>query len=329
MWSMSRALFISVIVLGCLIKSAICQTQCSSNSHCNYCASECPGCLINCYDSICQHWNHGRWYIPCSCYARPGHYCNGNAFTICPPGYICPSYGMTSPTPCPAGSYCSFTGSDSPTPCPIGFICPVQGLSAPRQCPGGYICPTTGLSAAPQLCPVGFICPIGSSAPTPCPPNSTHICITPGRATLCGNGTYTTGEFNIIDKCIICPAGSMCIPDGTPPVLCPSGTYSLYRATECTLCSSGTYTNSSGNTECKICPTGSICTLNGCKHPVICPAGTYSPYGATQCTPCANGTYSSSAGSPVCTMCPLGYTTSSIGATSLAQCACRPGYSKQ
>ena len=323
MWIMDRALFISAIVLNCLLKRAICQTPCHWSSE----RSDCGYCTKDCIDSICKLWSSGDGWIPCPCYGRPKFYCNGEAFTPCLIGHVCASHGMTSPSPCPVGSYCPYSYMDYHIPCLIGSICPVQGLSAPSPCPGGRICSTTGLSAAPLLCPVGSICPIGSSAPTPCPPNSAHICNTPGRATLCNNGTYTTGGIISTDDCLICPAGSKCVPDGTPPVPCPAGTFSSRGATECTLCGSGTYTSSPGSTQCSPCPAGNKCVSDG-SLPVLCPAGTFSPYGATQCTPCANGTYSSSAGSPVCTMCPLGFTTSPMGATSLAQCACRPGYSR-
>ena len=215
--------------------------------------------------------------------------------TMCPAHFFCAA-GSTAPIACPANSYC-LAGTTAPVP----FLSDhyyIDNGSGQLPCPGGYFC--SAGSPNITVCPAGSYCPAAITnmvypikIPIPCSYNQ-----------YCPNGSATP---------FTCPAYTYCpTPDVSLP--CPAG--ATCNPTRTNLM---TFT---------LCPAGYRCAGNRAE-PVPCFAGTYSAYGSSQCMPCGSGTYSSSAGSPVCTMCPLGYTTSPMGATSLAQCACRPGYSKQ
>ena len=196
-----------------------------------------------------------------------------------------------------------------------GYYCNRLSLTI---CPPGYFCESRGMTA-PTLCPAGFMCPVsGSTAPVPCTPGM--LCQTAGVATptvSCSIGYYCAESTSIQ-----CPPNTQCL---LPGLGCPTDRKCVGILIACPEPGTHLPTGFVGY-PCPPCPAGSMCAPDSVAIP--CPAGTYSPYGATQCTPCRSGTYSSSAGSPVCTMCPLGFTTSPMGATSLAQCACRPGYSR-
>ncbi|EDV28435.1 uncharacterized protein TRIADDRAFT_51343 [Trichoplax adhaerens] len=237
-----------------------------------------------------------------------GYYCDTKGSVSgtakpCQQGYYCDS-GATSATfkNCPAGSYCP-ANTQTPVPCPTGTWSDVTNLasaSACKNCTAGYYCPASGQTSATLECFGGYYCPAGSNVPQPagykCPtgmycPNGSSV------PQSCKAGYYT--DFPGASECLMCPAGSYCLPVTSPDNItlskvncpegyyCPAGTGYNIRS-----CPSGTYSNQfnlTDHTGCIACPGGSYC-LNPAQTTTtgLCSAGYYCQSGVNRPDPSYN-----------------------------------------
>lgn len=173
----------------------------------------------------------------------------------------------------------------------------------------------------------------------------------------------TSGVSNL--QCTDCAAGTAATTSGLYScAACAAGTFSAsVGASECSACTGATYSTSSGSSACDPCPSraaweggtthdtrsGCVCTLGtflaatGASECTDCVAGRYGAAGGAcdgcavgrfstaagassggACEGCATGRYASFTGASACASCPEG-TTSPLGSTSVAACACVAG----
>ena len=71
----------------------------------------------------------------------------------CPPGFKCPTLGMSSPKACPLGLYQNETGQSTCSECPIGSYCSDTSMP-PVLCPTGSY--SLGNASKCLLCPAGY-----------------------------------------------------------------------------------------------------------------------------------------------------------------------------
>ena len=133
--------------------------------------------------------------------------------------------------------------------CTIGAYCP-SGSAAGTSCPAGTVGAATSLTSAQECttCPVGHYCVSGSeiscgrstfnplvgqstqTACKTCPKNA----VTNGTAAtsaadcVCIAGYYNHRPADESVECLLCPAGSECVDEGTTLASLPLGT-SYYR----------------------------------------------------------------------------------------------------
>ena len=180
-----------------------------------------------------------------------GSICDMGMISDCPPGYFCPTTGMSVPVVCPAGSFCP-GASISATTCPAETHAPETGFSACLQCtvcqlgsfqntpctrtqnrsctvctaakPLHAIFATTSPSC-PWVCengywgsecvpcPANFWCKFGVQ--NRCPRNSISPPLSGSQAgCVCGLGYMSTGKITGTSPCVLCPAGVLC--NGVP-----------------------------------------------------------------------------------------------------------------
>uniref|UniRef100_A0A0G4HJ42 Tyrosine-protein kinase ephrin type A/B receptor-like domain-containing protein n=1 Tax=Chromera velia CCMP2878 TaxID=1169474 RepID=A0A0G4HJ42_9ALVE len=239
--------------------------------------------------------------------------------TNCPPGTLCASEMMTSPSECPTGSYCG-TATSSATACSAGTYQPLTHQTTSDSCVGcypGQYCTGTGRSDNGTACTAGYYCRFGSSSATPtntsCSGTGYNLCLPGSR---CPENTY-------------CPAGS------SVPTACPLGTTGAAAgstaSTDCSACPAGSYC--AADAVPRTCDAGFVCS-SGAKSPrpidgttgYICPVGHYCTAGTTTGeTNCADGTYADVTGLETCHSCPAGHYCNATGGT-ITPTECPAGY---
>eukprot|EP00762_Andalucia_godoyi_P003604 ANDGO_00631.mRNA.1 hypothetical protein GUITHDRAFT_146773 len=271
--------------------------------------------------------------MPYSC--PTGYYCPvGGSVTFmipCPSGTYCRGVGNIVPLVCDPGTFNNRTGRSYCDDCPPGHVCPFYGMLAPISCPAGYVCDQYRSPRPPTLCPSGHYCPNGTETavvnralntsegiPRPC--GSAVYCIfgvrtnetVPGDFTtpqVCLAGSYCPGKTGSIDN--LCPPGTFCPTGSEAPKNATAGFYAIGGGPEQSKCLIGTFSNEEGLQNCKPCPPGFSCEIEGTVLPQLCPPGTYrSSDDTVYCQPCPQGTYSNSYGLSAieqCTLCPAGY----------------------
>lgn len=287
-----------------------------------------------------------------SCLNCPaGQYCSGTGNiegTICPAGKYCPE-SSSSPTNCPAGTYNPFEGMKASTDCidcPPGYACPTTGLSSvSTTCSAGYWCYTGASSATPSTevtdkygpCPAGYYCIAGSSAPRPCAPgtfNSNTGSTSSSACTSCTAGSYCEGFGNsaVTGDCeagFYCPAGQKV----KRPIsnICSAGYKCPTGSSTQTQCPAGTYQANKGQSTCDDCPEGFYCPAGTTDFSSnVCPAGYYCPLKTTSQNqyPCSTGTYNPIEGatsSSFCVACDPGKYCSGTGLSAVSG-SCSGGY---
>ena len=245
-------------------------------------------------------------------------------------------------TTCASGTFKQHPGDQA-----CGGVCPAFSSSPAGssnltdcRCDPGFSGPDGGTCVE---CAAGkYKVASGSTACTPCSPNSWHeqtaqasnVCVcnagfTGEACSACDAGKYkaTPGA----DACTSCPASSESLAGSDSPhdCLCVAG-YELItydqttNAPECAACSQGKYKAESDNFACAPCPNHSTTMLVGSTNvsACICDAG-YQPQ-ASECYACPAGKYKAD-GSIACTDCPP----NSNSASASTICECNAGYSLQ
>jgi hypothetical protein len=314
-------------------RGSIIPIPCPIGSFCEHQSAEPMMCQKGTYN------NQTKQYKCTEC--EPGRVClsdNMDSTSPCPPGFVCPDYGIgtldsnitiadfKSASPCPPSEYCPLGAVDHGLSCPAGYYCP-EGSSSPTECYAGTFQNLTGMSYCFD-CPPGYYCKqTNMTAPTPC---------------IAGKVCNTT---DLIFPTLLCPEGNICpkktgeYPGFTPlpifwpwgfekPIPCPKGRFCYQgTASEETLpgyyetpqkCNIGEYNPSDGQGKCKPCDAGAQCTTQGMNSKELCPKGTYRPDdpGQIDCLPCPAGYYGYEEGSSSlegCKICPAGIVCISYG----------------
>ena len=216
--------------------------------------------------------------------------------TVCPTGYICPSWGILLPEPCPAG-----------------FVCMALGLSYPVvQCPAGYYCaegtltldPSATTKHKPQICNPRTFCLGGVSSLINVEWISTQS-YGSTKPQTCSEGTYCQPGAYLLSGSGLCFQGHYCPPNTSFPVQTPLGNFaSKVGSVAPTLCYPGTYAPLYSQVSCLKCPSGNTCIGYGNYIPGVCPQGTYrSQVDSVTCTACPTGTYSNEVAATDITSC--------------------------
>ncbi|KAG7455700.1 SCO-spondin-like isoform X1, partial [Solea senegalensis] len=272
----------------------------------------------------------------------------------CPEGHYCPQ-GSSVPLPCPIGYYSNNTGNvhvSSCLPCPPGFLCVTRGLSSPSHiCPAGSYCPGRNDSSrqASLPCSPGNMCPPGTDRQVPCLPGTYQDLPGQAECVKCPAGFYCpglvnddTGDVSGTQTPTLCPKGHYC-PAGTQSGVlfpCPAGAFSrqmgLSNKSGCELCSPGRYCSSPGlASPTGVCSPGYICVHGSVSAQPVegttggrCSAGFYCPQGTSYMVPCPAGTFSSVQGAvsiEACQPCLSGHYCAKVGLSS--PCGlCNPGF---
>lgn len=266
---------------------------------------------------------------------------------------------------CSAGTFCPDSPTVQPLPCPGGHYCE-EGSSVPRACPGGTYSNATNLENEWQCTNVnpGYFAVAGSKEQTACPRGmfTNASMATKDRCEACAADQYQdeTGASSCISCASLdaCPIGQYragcgssssgsCTPCikahdeyftlGAPPQIsdaCPKAKCSNLTCTpgtirtgscgvdatrsnneyECTACSPGTMAPNVGSVECTPCPAGMYQESSGEARCNECTRGLYCPEGTSNPLSCEGG-----GGIP-------NAVTSIAGASSRADCVCKPGY---
>ena len=158
-----------------------------------------------------------------------------------------------------------------------------------------------------------------------------------GTCTSCGAGKYKSLQGN--SACVNCPSYSTSVVASTDvsQCLCAAG-YTL-NASMCNACPANTFKNSVGASPCTPCTStqrsavGSsscveVATNTQCPNLCRAPAGYAVTASGMNVQTCPANHYNSGS-AKACTTCPWPQTfTAGTGLTSVAQCACRPGYER-
>jgi hypothetical protein len=173
------------------------------------------------------------------CSVKPGFYINEkDELFLCSPGFYCTGVNTTNQTACPPGTY-SFVGQTSCMSC----------------------------------LKTGYYCPNASTAPIPCPPNTSNTC--PDKP----------GYYGIPGQFIsICPIDHYCTGGSTNPAHCINSFNPANGSTRIEDCvANAGYTGYGNNImpcpENFFCPKGSI-------YPFPCPTYSQSPIGSDDVEDC-------------------------------------------
>ena len=93
-----------------------------------------------------------------------GFYCptHSDAY-ICPTGAMCPDVANAKPRPCIPGTYNPLRQQGNCSLCPPGHVCPRWGMREPELCPAGFVCNEFGLPQPAVVCPSGYMCAKGTA----------------------------------------------------------------------------------------------------------------------------------------------------------------------
>ncbi|KAL3870958.1 hypothetical protein ACJMK2_038983 [Sinanodonta woodiana] len=123
---------------------------------------------------------------------------------------------------------------------------------------------------------------------------------------------------------IVCPVGSIPVPDMYACVNCSAGTFYHTANMTCVKCEKGWYQDLSGQLTCIRCPefttTRSIGSISEASCESACEPGQWSSDGVSPCSLCEAGTYQTSYGQIQCNRCPRSQTTLSLGTISSDMC---------
>ncbi|KAL3870926.1 hypothetical protein ACJMK2_038954 [Sinanodonta woodiana] len=123
---------------------------------------------------------------------------------------------------------------------------------------------------------------------------------------------------------IVCPVGSIPVPDMYACVNCSAGTFYHTANMTCVKCEKGWYQDLSGQLTCIRCPefttTRSTGAISEASCESACEPGQWSSNGVSPCSLCETGTYQTSYGQIQCNRCPGSQTTLSLGTISSDMC---------
>jgi len=208
---------------------------------------------------------------------------------------------------CSACAVCSI-GSYRSTSCTatVNTVC--------ITCPAGSYCSNV-TSVLP--CPAGKFCLPGVTAPTPC--------------TTCANGQYVSGQCiatldTVCSTCTNLPNNASYTGVGTNTTSCPFVCDPGYHGLACTSCPANSWCSAGINNQC---PTNSQSDiLSTHQNQCLCMSGYFgngSVGGTSPCPVCTAGFFCAGGNSNLSVSCPVNFT-SSIGASSVSDCFCKPGY---
>lgn len=194
---------------------------------------------------------------------------------------------------------CGTKGFDTPKPCTPGTYQPSTGASTCIECTAGKYT-SAPAQKEPQLCPKGTYS--GAKASTCAQCDQGKFAQNPGSSDCqaCTGEVYQPDKGQ--DHCLRCPPGYMVRPATSRPtkldgytdvldacVICPAGKYSSNEGSkECMECSADWYNPLQGQSKCLQCPNNKTTSLvQGCTSISNCTCGTgkYDP-GTGFCLPC-------------------------------------------
>ncbi|EKX31555.1 hypothetical protein GUITHDRAFT_149224 [Guillardia theta CCMP2712] len=228
-------------------------------------------------------------------------------------------------------------------PCPLGTYKAVAGASGCREC---LLTKTTLQTSStspfdcvclpafqPDVAGNCYPCPEGhykaEAGNSPCIPCVNGVISSDGTACICARG-YAGSSPTGTETCTACPAGmskpftgpgecSACLPGQYSPnpassacIDCAPGFFSPGNVSSCTQCPLNTTTGSSDR------------SISDC----VCTEG-YGGSGPWGCRACRPGEYKETIGNLPCTPCPNEGVLGPEGSTTVLNCMCGPGYSRE
>ena len=244
---------------------------------------------------------------------------------LCPPGTgqeIDAVQGAVCRT-CSLGTYKAVAGASECKRCPVTKTTLQTGSDSPFDC----VC----LPAfEPDIAGNCYPCKEGHykalAGDSPCTPCVNGVISSDGTACICDRGYSGTN----IESCTACPAGTFkaftgpgfcteCLPGQYSPsdassscIDCAPGFFSPGNVASCTQCPLNTTTGSSDR------------SMSDC----VCIAG-YGGIGPWNCRACTPGKYKDTIGNIPCTPCPNDGLLGPVASTTVINCMCGPGYSRE
>lgn len=201
-----------------------------------------------------------------------------------------------------------------------------QGLCLP--CKSGFY--SAGGFASCRPCGVaesGFVTPSGASRAEQCFCQAGFGGVTCSK---CPAGTYSTGGTLQDPRaaCSPCPANTMGSSDGATSAQQCGGCLAGFGGSNCQPCAANTYSEGRSYSPCALCGPHQV---SGAMSTSAEACGCAPGRGGSSCELCAPNSFSSgginaSGGKVGCTECPPNHMTLSSGATSPAECVCKPGF---
>jgi hypothetical protein len=317
-------------------------------------AGVCTQCAAGTYEL-------GRVCLQCPLNSNSGIGASGLAACLCRPGYFGPPGGPCRP--CTHGSYsdsnkaaCTACGPNANTSAPAATN-PSACLCQPGHAPLAAACSpcrndtykATLDNTSCTACTAHSTSPQGSTSANACACSANflkragngtcaRVCAAgfeAGGASLtecvgCRPGAYKTLEGD--HACTPCPPNAFSLLANQTSVsscICQHG-FTWNAATQlCNACPPGTFNNRANESQCFVCvssiPTSSSTACTGL---ALAPAGYQVTSSGANLELCPANSYNNGS-AKACTACPWPQTfTTASGLTSVAQCACRPGYER-
>jgi hypothetical protein len=264
----------------------------------------------------------------------------------CPTGFITEVIAATSSNDClcPPG-----TGQEIDAvlgalcrACPLRTYKAVAGASECRKCPVTKTTLQTGSDSPfdcvclpafePDVAGNCYPCQEGhykaEAGDFPCLPCINGVISSDGTACICGRGY--SGEEGNTGSCTACPAGTFKPFTGPGDCTeCPPGQYSpLAASSSCIDCAPGFFSpgNVASCTQCPLNTTTGSSDRSMADCVCIAGYGGTGPYGCRACTP---GYYKDTIGNLPCTPCPNDGVLGPEASTTVLNCMCGPGYSRE
>lgn len=265
------------------------------------------------------------------CVSAPGFYDNGGGVQPCPGGSFQELPGQNACELCAVGKFSTATAAATAATC---MPCPQNSSSLAGSssvsactcnsgyegvdggpcvaCVAGTFKATTG-DASCQSCAADTY---SSAAATSCVACGADSSATVGSgACLCKAGYTTAGS-----DCTGCDPGTFKSSVGNETCQqCAAGSFSVAGGSACDPCPVDTYQDITGSVLCKSCQANSV-AAGGSTDVSACQCNPGFGFHAGECVQCPYGSYKTSTGNSVCVACAAGWYTSTLGATSAAQC---------
>lgn len=202
-------------------------------------------------------------------------------FAHCPSGHYCPT-GSVLPIRCQPGSYnpsSHMTNESDCLVCPAGFACPFYNMSSYVEypCQAGYYCPSGSVDTTwgDHICPIGHSCPAQSGHPIPCAATFYQDEPQQSSCKTCLDGYYCPGTSiaGVVGGISICPEGHICPAPAQQASACPAGQFAyLQGQSVCQICPARFTCQQPGTSVPMTCPPGNYCPEEN-SSPIPCPQG--------------------------------------------------------